>query len=841
MRSSHRLATYTLLLGALSSARAAYGQVLNLSTDLVGLGIAASNMTPDMPSLDSRPLLQSGVAYASAHHIPKVVAKRGHYYFLSLNSPYQHVYLNATANVTVDLRHSDLYFAQGNVMAIDAANTVNLTLENFTIDYLQLPFTQLTVTSVDTTAKTISFNPLGSYALPSSFNSLTVPPGIIDDGFYVYVFRNGQELATTGRMKVATPLNDSTLQLVGTEPWAQAVELGSIEAGDTLALEWRAGAGAIFTSGSSNLTVKNVSVYASGFIGVNVDLGTATTIDHVQVIPRPGTDRMLSTNADGIHLDKAGADNAITNCTVKRTCDDAIAMDGQWYAIVAAGSSTTSVQVTRNNTGMLAIGGAFDFIDIVDATIAGTATILDENPEPAMQTGKPGELLTLTLDHAIPGLSTNFGVTPHDPNLRGSGTVISGNVTQEIAFGRGIYPAGVANVTITDNMIEATNRTGIIIEQDEGLTYNYKTGPSSGISVQNNVVDNSLGYGNPSAGVVTDGAGIAAVAYDQHFAWVATQSLSDISITGNFVTNTIRSGIRLENVNGGTITGNTVLDYGTAPDDAIWFLPSCAVCETLAEIEADFTQPVLALNSVAITEILNTTSGPPVKNESFADGSYRFAPGSIVVALGQDFTTHTATAGSGPLPHHLAGVDVQVKDIAGVTRLAGLVFASPSQVTYVLPEGTAPGVATVTVSTQASGALISSVAPGLFSADATGSGVALATAQLTTHGGTVTTEPVYQCTPDCTALPLDLGAPGDTLIVNFEGTGIRHHGSLSKVVVEIGGVFSKVEAAGKIPGADHGQDYVSVKIPHSLAGAGEVPVVMTVDGFTANVVMIDIK
>jgi len=31
-------------------------------------------------------------------------------------------------------------------------------------------------------------------------------------------------------------------------------------------------------------------------------------------------------------------------------------------------------------------------------------------------------------------------------------------------------------------------------------------------------------------------------------------------------------------------------------------------------------------------------------------------------------------------------------------------------------------------------------------------------------------------------------------------------------------------------------DYVSVIIPHSLKGAGEVPVVLTVHGFTANVV-----
>ena len=38
-----------------------------------------------------------------------------------------------------------------------------------------------------------------------------------------------------------------------------------------------------------------------------------------------------------------------------------------------------------------------------------------------------------------------------------------------------------------------------------------------------------------------------------------------------------------------------------------------------------------------------------------------------------------------------------------------------------------------------------------------------------------------------------------------------------------------------------GLDQVNIVVPSSLAGAGEVPVVLTVDGVTANVVTIDIK
>jgi hypothetical protein len=111
---------------------------LNLSHDLVANGIARQNMTPDSPGLDARPLFQAGVAYASANHISVVTADRGRYYFLSQNSPYQHVYLKAIANVTVDPQYSDLYFAHGNIVAIDVATGTNFTLKNFTVDYLQL-------------------------------------------------------------------------------------------------------------------------------------------------------------------------------------------------------------------------------------------------------------------------------------------------------------------------------------------------------------------------------------------------------------------------------------------------------------------------------------------------------------------------------------------------------------------------------------------------------------------------------------------------------------------------------------------------------------------------------
>lgn len=835
------IAIYLLasILGGRASASGQTPAVLNLSHDLVANGIAAQNMVPNSPSLDARPLFQAAVNYASKNHIPTVTADRGSYYFLTQNSAYQHVFLTGITNVTVDLQYSDLYFAHGNIPAIQVTNSMDFTLKDFTADYLQLPFTQVVVTGVNASAKTLNFKQSDKYPLPSFINSLTVPSSYGDDGYFLFVFRNGQQLRGTGRMKVSAPFNDSSVQITDTSPWSQPAEIANIQMGDTLVIAWRAGVGTIFAADCTGLTVQNVSVYASGLLGVFTTRGSAITIDHVQVIPRPGTDRLIATNADGIHLGHAGANNVVSNNTVRRGCDDGIAIDGEWSAIVNAPNNGVSVQVARLNATPLPVGESFDFINIINATIIGTASILAESPAPSQQTGAAGEVITLTLDHAISGLQANFGVTASDPNLRGSGTVISGNLVQEEVFARGIYATGVANVTITDNMTEATNQSGILLEQDEGLTYNFKTGPSSGIVIQNNIVDHALGYGIPSNILLSFAGAINVVAYDEHFSWVSTSSLSNIAITGNFVTNSVGTGIRMENVAGGQLTGDTVLNYAQQPNDYLWYLPGC--CETLAQVQADFQQPVVVTNSSSVTNSNNTTTGQWIANLSNADGSYRLAPESIAVAYGQNLAPSLVQAGVQPLPLTLGGLTVTVKDSSGVSRPAGLYYISQGQVAYVVPKGTATGVATVTVGSQPSAAFVASVGPGLLAANGNATGVALAGAARYSADGTQTPVPVFQCgSAGCVSVPMDLGAPTDILGVTFYGTGIRGNSSLANVVAQIGGVPAMVFYAGPQSQYD-GLDQLNLVVPRSLAGAGEVPVVLTVDGVTANVLTVNIK
>ncbi|MGH9842479.1 MAG: SBBP repeat-containing protein [Blastocatellia bacterium] len=112
------------------------------------------------------------------------------------------------------------------------------------------------------------------------------------------------------------------------------------------------------------------------------------------------------------------------------------------------------------------------------------------------------------------------------------------------------------------------------------------------------------------------------------------------------------------------------------------------------------------------------------------------APESIVAAFGTGLATQTVVAtDTDPntpgiqLPAELAGTTVEVKDNAGTTRRAPLFFVSPTQVNYLMPPMTAPGAGVVTIKSGdgkiAVGTIqAASVAPGLFTANASGQGVA---------------------------------------------------------------------------------------------------------------------
>jgi uncharacterized protein (TIGR03437 family) len=197
-----------------------------------------------------------------------------------------------------------------------------------------------------------------------------------------------------------------------------------------------------------------------------------------------------------------------------------------------------------------------------------------------------------------------------------------------------------------------------------------------------------------------------------------------------------------------------------------------------------------------------------------------------------------------PLPLTLGGTTVVVTDANGIARSAELFYVSPTQVNYEIPPGVATGKASITVSVNGDPvafgtATLAAVAPGLYTADGTGKGVAAAIVYTQHADGSNNVASVAQCAGvNCTAVPIDLGLATDSVTLELFGTGIRgHRGTVS---CTIGGATLPVAYAGP-QNVFVGLDQVNISLPKSLRGTGNATLVLTVDGQAANAVNVTFK
>jgi len=224
------------------------------------------------------------------------------------------------------------------------------------------------------------------------------------------------------------------------------------------------------------------------------------------------------------------------------------------------------------------------------------------------------------------------------------------------------------------------------------------------------------------------------------------------------------------------------------------------------------------------------------------------APEAIASVFGADLSGATATATTQPLPTQLKGTSVAVTDSSGATRAARLFFVSPGQINFVVPAGTRPGTVNVLVlgpeGTVATGEVaVTSVAPGIFTANQNGQGVPAAIALRVAAGNVQTFEPVVALDGVQNRYlprPIDLGPETDRVSLILFGTGLRGRASLDAVQIDVGGMALQAQFAGAQP-EFAGLDQINVELPRSLLGRGEVTVGVTVGGRAANPVTVVIR
>jgi len=244
------------------------------------------------------------------------------------------------------------------------------------------------------------------------------------------------------------------------------------------------------------------------------------------------------------------------------------------------------------------------------------------------------------------------------------------------------------------------------------------------------------------------------------------------------------------------------------------------------------------------SEMITAVDFPSAANVSSASYRNEIAGEMIVAMFGVNLAEEAAFSSDLGLEKALAGRQILIRDMSGVDRAAELIFVSPLQINYFLPSGLLPGLVMVRVLTTdqnpvsiASATMdLSMVAPGLYSANADGLGVAAALIFRILPDGTEIYEPVAEYDSSAKrfiALPVDLGPAEGQVFLVLLGTGWRFRSSLGGVSCVIGGIDSEVLFAGA-QGQFAGLDQANIRLSAALSGRGQVNILFSVDGKQAN-------
>lgn len=246
-------------------------------------------------------------------------------------------------------------------------------------------------------------------------------------------------------------------------------------------------------------------------------------------------------------------------------------------------------------------------------------------------------------------------------------------------------------------------------------------------------------------------------------------------------------------------------------------------------VYVDYDQTITAST---LSILFNDTPGPSssVLGYSAATGVGRVAPLSISSVYGNKLA-HTIDVSTGAMPPtQLGGISLQVRDASGTVQLAPLFYVSPAQINFLVPNQTVVGPIVLTiedglgqVGETANATSVTTIAPGIFTANGQGQGAAAATAVQILANGSQQPVAVFRCSgPDnCGTVPIDLSG-GQPVYLSLYGTGFRGTASPELTTCTVGGTNARVQFVGAqrvFPGLDQ----INILLPKTLA-SGALPV-----------------
>ncbi|RYZ88196.1 MAG: hypothetical protein EOP04_09910 [Proteobacteria bacterium] len=307
--------------------------------------------------------------------------------------------------------------------AFNISNSENIEINGVTIDHEQLPFTQGRILAVNGQSFDIEIQAGFDEPDAAQFQA-NIYEGISSAGF---IYKANADEVKIEDHNIYVSIAKQTAQKLGPRTWRFLTYNGNLpsflSAGDRLALSF-IGTNAISSAMNTNLTLKSVVIHSASYMGV-VCLGNrgVTTIDGLQIVPAAG--RLLSVNADALHVLESRAQLILKNSIFKHQGDDALNIKASSFKVSSV--SGADVVLPRSHLDF-EVGDEVQFTSPF-GDMKSTAIVTDrlQGEFPKVASIKvEGDLMYVRLDRIIQG-RVFAGDTAFSLNLASPNSVVSNN------------------------------------------------------------------------------------------------------------------------------------------------------------------------------------------------------------------------------------------------------------------------------------------------------------------------------------------------------------------------------------------------------------------------------
>jgi hypothetical protein len=412
----------------------------------------------------------------------------------------------------------------------------NIIIKDLSLDYNPLPFTQGTIKAK--TSGTFDVEFASGFPLPtdSHFVDAAVHWGEIMDSTLPMPKWGAPSVVEVGTWTLVSGRTYRTT--------ASSAAISYMAVNDRFIVVARDYGSIIQICGCNNIKIDGVTIYSSPAAAVLAGDNNDTRLVGMQVKRKPGTTRIMSTNADGFNCGQDRGVVIVDGCYFEGMMDDGVNIYGSALTVQTVLSST---QAVLTNTHLLKLNDHVQICNTQNGTM-----IADE----AIISGISGT--TITFDRSISGLAIGQHVYDIDNAGRYAEIV---NSTFSRFRGRGIVLKSHDSI-ISENYFTEVSHNAIQIGTE---TPPDDDGPCpKNVMVSNNTIDKA-GYAS-HIGPASNGSAIVILA--QKIGGLANGRLvRSITVQGNQINNPPGASIYIGSVSGVNLVDNTET---TASDAYFW-------------------------------------------------------------------------------------------------------------------------------------------------------------------------------------------------------------------------------------------------------------------------------